>query len=434
MSSEERVVQAATERLEAFPGLALDVADDGTIVAANARARELLGISSSRAFTELIDPNSIAKWQRALLGAGPVESVELHLRTTHGVAPHGLFVSGSMNGSRIVIELPRDPDVERLQEAAYALNSELVNAQRQISKQRADLERTSAQLKKSLETEMRLSLDLQAHNEEMEAQNEELLSLTEELREQQDAWRTLNERLEAQATELKRVMSARERFYSAMSHELRTPLTAVLGYTHLLLDDIAGEMSSQQRGFIERTHTAALHLKSLIDDVLDLAKLESGTLELELEQTLVRPLAAELIDTVQPLAREHGSALDLDIDDAPEFLTTDARALRQIVLNLLSNALKFGASRPVRLHITRHGDDVVFEVIDRGIGIPPDQLQHVFEEFVQLDPAQHPGTGLGLSISRQLAERLGGRLEAESEPGTGSTFRLTLPLTGPEEA
>jgi signal transduction histidine kinase len=185
---------------------------------------------------------------------------------------------------------------------------------------------------------------------------------------------------------------------------------------------------------VERTHRAALHLKTLIDDVLDLAKLESGTLELDLAQTTIRPLVAELMDTLAPLAAEHGSALVSEIDDAPEFFTTDPRAVRQVLYNLLTNAIKFGAARPVRLRCTRRDDRVVFEVIDRGIGVPPGEIERIFDDFVQLKPADQEGTGLGLSIARQLTERLGGRLDVESTPGAGSTFRLTLPTTGPADA
>ncbi|HSJ09920.1 MAG TPA: ATP-binding protein [Longimicrobiales bacterium] len=375
-----------TRRLDAYPGVVLEVDDAGVIVSGNARLRELAGPSlEGRRFAELLEETSAARWQGALVAEGPLVSIELQVRTESGAVRLDCYVSAPDGGVRSIVELPSDPDVERLREASSASGAELA-------------------------------------------------ALTEELRDQEDAWNVLNTRLETQAAEVQRLRRSRERFYAAVSHELRTPLTAVLGYTNLLLDEIVGPMPDQQRSFVERTHRAALHLKLLIDDVLDLAKLESGTLELDLAQTTVRPLINELADSLGPLAAEHGSTLVLEIDDAPEFFTTDPRALRQVLFNLLTNALKFGASRPVRLRCTRSDDRVVFEVIDRGIGVPPGDIDRIFDDFVQLKPADHQGTGLGLSIARQLAERLGGRVEVESAPGAGSTFRLTLPMTGPAEA
>jgi len=387
-------------RLDTFPGIVLEVDATGAVTYANEQLRARMAASQS--FTELLDENSVAKWERALQDPAP-QRVELHLRNEADAEPHTLFVSTLVDGTRAVVELPRDPGLARAEEAANELNSELVNAQRELSRQKAELVRALSELREAHAREAQLTEELTQHNEE----------------------------IMLQAEELERLMHSRDRFYSAMSHELRTPLTAVMGYLHLLLDGIAGPVPEQQHGFLERAHTAALHLKSLIDDVLDLARLESGALELELEQVALDAFTLEIVDTVMPLAREHGSVLMREIEDAPDFITTDARALRQILLNLLSNAAKFGESRPVRLRCSRREQDVLFEVIDHGAGIAHDDLDRIFEEFVQLTPGGKQGTGLGLAISRRLAGRLGGRLDVESVVGRGSTFRLLLPLAGP---
>jgi PAS domain S-box-containing protein len=228
--------------------------------------------------------------------------------------------------------------------------------------------------------------------------------------------------------ERERAVTARSRFYAAMSHELRTPINAVLGYNDLLLAGVYGELTPQQQTSVERGQRAARHLLHLVNDVLDLSKLEAGKMELVWEPVPVVPLVHDLFATVQPLAGEHGSELRLDGRAAAGVdIVTDPRRLQQILLNLISNALKFGRGRPVEVRCAATPDEVTIEVADQGVGIAPGDLARIFEEFIQLRSGNAGGTGLGLPISRQLARLLGGRLEVESEPGAGSTFRLRLP-------
>ncbi|HKP74199.1 MAG TPA: PAS domain-containing protein, partial [Longimicrobiaceae bacterium] len=228
--------------------------------------------------------------------------------------------------------------------------------------------------------------------------------------------------------ERERAVTARSRFYAAMSHELRTPINAVLGYNDLLLAGVYGELTPPQQTSLERGQRAARHLLHLVNDVLDLSKLEAGKMELVWEPVPVVALVQDLFATVQPLAEEHGSELRLDGRAAAGVdIVTDPRRLQQILLNLISNALKFGRSRPVEVRCSASPDDVAIEVTDQGVGIAPGDLARIFEEFIQLPSANAGGTGLGLPISQQLARLLGGRLEVESEPGAGSTFRLRLP-------
>jgi PAS domain S-box-containing protein len=222
-------------------------------------------------------------------------------------------------------------------------------------------------------------------------------------------------------------MASRNRFYAAMSHEIRTPMNAILGYTDLLLAGAYGDLNEQQLKGIERTHRAGQHLLELVNDVLDLSKLEAGKVELEMEPGSIPTLLEDLFATVQPLARDGGAELRLALGDCEQPILMDPRRVRQIVLNLLSNAIKFGGPRPVEVSCERSGSEVWISVRDHGPGIDADDLPRIFEEFVQLSGGESLGTGLGLPISRRLAELLGGRLEVESRPGKGSTFRLVLP-------
>ncbi|HEX7981574.1 MAG TPA: ATP-binding protein [Gemmatimonadaceae bacterium] len=241
--------------------------------------------------------------------------------------------------------------------------------------------------------------------------------------------KALNDELADRQAELERAMAARSRFYASMSHELRTPINAVLGYSTLLLENIYGPLNEKQAEGITRTHKAAKHLLELVNDVLDLSKIEAGKIDLRLQPVAFPSLVEDLFVTVRPLADQYGSELTLEHEGEPVKVVSDPRRLRQILLNLLSNAIKFGKGQPIRVRsLTRDDGGVVIEVIDQGEGIAPPDQEKIFDEFVQLGKTQlTEGTGLGLPISRRLAEMLHGGLEVESELGKGSTFRLRLP-------
>jgi PAS domain S-box-containing protein len=240
--------------------------------------------------------------------------------------------------------------------------------------------------------------------------------------------KALNDELADRQAELERAMAARSRFYASMSHELRTPINAVLGYSTLLLENIYGPLNEKQAEGITRTHKAAKHLLELVNDVLDLSKIEAGKIDLRLQPVAFPSLIEDLFVTVRPLADQYGSELTLEHEGEPVKVVSDPRRLRQILLNLLSNAIKFGKGQPIRVRSVTRDGGVVLEVIDQGEGIAPPDQEKIFDEFVQLGKTQlTEGTGLGLPISRRLAELLHGGLEVESEPGKGSTFRLRLP-------
>jgi PAS domain S-box-containing protein len=270
--------------------------------------------------------------------------------------------------------------------------------------------------------------------EALRHQAESLAATGEELR-------ALNEELSRRQEELQNAMTARSRFYASMSHELRTPINAILGYTSLMLENVYGPMSEQQMFGLERAKKAAEHLLELVNDVLDLSKIEAGKMEVLVEPVVFPDLVRELFVTVEPLAKHEGSTLALQGATEPFAVATDPRRVRQILLNLLSNALKFGRGEPVTVTCRRRADDgVEIDVEDRGRGIPANQRDSIFEEFVQLTNEQEPGlseqgTGLGLPISRRLAELLGGSLSVvHSEVDAGSTFRLSLPPVDPAGA
>ena len=241
----------------------------------------------------------------------------------------------------------------------------------------------------------------------------------------------LNEELSRRQEELERAMTARSRFYASMSHELRTPINAILGYSTLLLENIYGPLNEKQAEGITRTHKAAKHLLELVNDVLDLSKIEAGKIELRPQPVVFPALVDDLFVTVRPLADQFGSDLTLDHPEDQVRIVSDPRRIRQILLNLLSNAIKFGGGKPIRVATTPRDDGgIVVEVNDRGAGIAPEDQDKIFQEFVQLGRTQlQEGTGLGLPISRRLAEMLQGTLEVESKVGEGSIFRLSLPAT-----
>jgi signal transduction histidine kinase len=240
----------------------------------------------------------------------------------------------------------------------------------------------------------------------------------------------MNEELHRRQIALEQAMGARNRFYASMSHELRTPINAVIGYSTLMLDNIYGPLNAKQKEGLQRTLKAARHLLELVNDVLDLSKIEAGKIELSLQPVMFPSLIEDLFVTVRPLADEYGSTLSLEMDGETFNIVSDPRRVRQILLNLLSNAIKFGEGKPIRV-VCRHNENGAadIEVIDQGVGIADDDIARIFEEFVQVSESKQPGTGLGLPISRRLAQLLDGSLTVCSTPGEGSTFRLTLPAS-----
>jgi CheY-like chemotaxis protein len=220
-----------------------------------------------------------------------------------------------------------------------------------------------------------------------------------------------------------------------MSHELRTPLNSLLILSKLLLDNETGNLTGKQREFARTINAAGSELLELINDILDLSKIEAGKMDLLLDAVPLADVCVYARRTFEPVAADKGLALDIVLaDGVPSTIVTDEQRLQQILRNLLSNAFKFTADGGVTLRIERGPNETLaFSVIDTGIGIAPEKVDVIFEAFQQADGTTsrtYGGTGLGLSISRELARALGGELSLESALGTGSTFTLRLPLVG----
>jgi signal transduction histidine kinase len=216
-----------------------------------------------------------------------------------------------------------------------------------------------------------------------------------------------------------------------MSHELRSPLTSILGFAELLRSDIAGPLNESQRAFIEDIHGAGSHLLSLVNDVLDLSRIDAGVWDLAPEYIDVTPFVERVVASFKERAASKGLQLHFDTKAAPTSIVADRRALTQVLMNLISNAIKFTERGEVTVRAgSEDGGGLVVEVADTGIGISPVDQEHIFEEFAQAHQGldrPFEGTGLGLSIALKLAEASGGDIVCTSTPGAGSTFTLHLP-------
>lgn len=287
---------------------------------------------------------------------------------------------------------------------------------------------------------------LESPLEELRLQNQELMRALDQLRSRQEDLARLNSELEdtnrgvvalyaeldEKAESLRRASEVKSRFLSNMSHEFRTPLNAIRSLTGLLLDRVDGDLSSEQQKQVRFIRRSAEELTELVDDLLDIAKVEAGKIDVRATEFGVHDLFGALRAMLRPLVADRPE-VTLVFDDASGLppLLTDEGKLSQILRNLISNALKYTERGEVRVAATAApGGCVAFSVSDTGIGIPVEHLERIFEEFEQVEnPLQKraKGTGLGLPLSRRLAGLLGGRLSVESVLGAGSTFTLTLP-------
>jgi CheY-like chemotaxis protein/signal transduction histidine kinase len=315
-------------------------------------------------------------------------------------------------------------------------------------------------LQELLEETRRQAEELKSHDEELRTVNEELeergraMSLTQrKLEEQQVELEQTNETLRDQAhllgqqneelaeaheavrlksEDAERANRAKSEFLANMSHELRTPLNSSLILAKLLTENRDGNLSSEQIRFAETIYSAGNDLLAMIDDILDLAKVESGKVELSVEELSLNTLAEDLRRTFEPIAKERGLEFSIKLEDLPPSFRSDKQRLSQILKNLLSNAFKFTSHGGVSLLIGSDGTQCRFVVRDSGIGIASTQVGAIFEAFRQADGTtnrKYGGTGLGLSISRDLARLLGGEIHVTSVVAQGSTFTLAVPLT-----
>jgi CheY-like chemotaxis protein/HAMP domain-containing protein len=303
-----------------------------------------------------------------------------------------------------------------------------------------------------------LTTELQTRQIELQRTNEELASKAKQLAEQNEEVERKNKEveqarhaLEEKAAELALTSKYKSEFLANMSHELRTPLNSILILGQQLAENVGGNLTGKQIDFAKNIHSAGTDLLTLINDILDLSKIESGTVTVEPEEITFASLRDSVHRTFHHLAEAKGLAFNVEIDPAlPRAFSSDMKRLQQILKNLLSNAFKFTAqgyiSMSIRLvtegwgldnqRLSASGEAIMFAVKDTGIGIAPEKQKLIFEAFQQADAGtsrKYGGTGLGLAISRELANLLGGEIRLRSTPGEGSTFSLYLPpaYTGP---
>jgi PAS domain S-box-containing protein len=239
--------------------------------------------------------------------------------------------------------------------------------------------------------------------------------------------------LQEKNVELERANQAKDKFLASMSHELRTPLNAIIGFTGTLLMRLPGPLTADQEKQLRTVQSSGKHLLSLINDLLDLAKIESGKAEIQREAVNCRAVIEEIQTSLRPITEAKGLIFLIEIPREELVVWTDRRALHQILLNLANNALKFTDEGNVQIHVSetasKSGPVVEFAVTDTGRGIRREDQDKLFQAFTQVDPYsgnRYEGTGLGLHLSQMLAELLAGRITFESDFGKGSTFRLTL--------
>lgn len=338
-----------------------------------------------------------------------------------------LIEQGSAN---VAVALEAAKNREKLQhllEQTQAQTEELMSQHSELENLNTELEAQAAKL--------------QASEEELKVQHEELLQANQELEERS---RLLEERnqlivdrnieIQQKARELEQSTKYKSEFLANMSHELRTPLNSILLLSRLLSENNEKNLSDDQIEYAKVIQSSGSGLLSLIDEILDLSKIEAGKMELEFQEVSVQSIASDMSALFTPVAREKKLELQITVKEGvPKNITTDKMRLEQVLKNLLSNALKFTSKGTVSVTIERSegaNGMISFSVADTGIGIAKDKQALIFEAFRQEDGStrrKFGGTGLGLSISRQLAKLLGGEIELKSEPGEGSVFTLLIP-------
>jgi PAS domain S-box-containing protein len=259
------------------------------------------------------------------------------------------------------------------------------------------------------------------------------VGIIEDITDEQEAAEKLRNAMEA-AQAADRIKSA---FLATMSHELRTPLNSIIGFTGIMLQGLAGPLNEEQHKQMTMVQNSSRHLLSLINDVLDISKIEAGQLDLAVSSFEVQPSVEKTVKLVSPLALQKGIEIQVSIAEDIGSLTTDQRRFEQVLLNLLNNAIKFTEKGHVGLACRATSDHYLFSIADTGIGMRPEELRGIFQPFHQIDTGlarKHEGTGLGLSICKKLLDIMGGTIEVKSQEGQGSVFTVCLPRKEKDKA
>jgi signal transduction histidine kinase len=236
--------------------------------------------------------------------------------------------------------------------------------------------------------------------------------------------------LEQAMEQAKSADNLKSAFLASMSHELRTPLNSIIGFTGILMQEMAGPLNEEQKKQLSMVQKSSKHLLSLINDVLDISKIEAGQLELAQEPCSIELAVENALRIISPLAANKGLAIVSDLPEHERMITGDQRRMEQVVLNILQNAVKFTESGEIHVRLRHTESHYILNVEDTGIGMAPEDLNKLFRPFQQLDSGtarRYEGTGLGLSISKKIIELAGGTIGVESSPGRGSVFTITIP-------
>jgi protein-histidine pros-kinase len=270
----------------------------------------------------------------------------------------------------------------------------------------------------------------------LEEMQKAVLNILDDLAGEVDERKRFEQTLQEKNVELERASFSKDRFLASMSHELRTPLNAIIGFTGTLIMKLPGPLTPDQDKQLKIVQASARHLLSLINDILDLAKIESGKVEINLEPVSCQEIVDEVARTLRPLAEAKGLEFETRLPEAGITVLTDRRALSQIVINLANNAIKFTDKGKVEIELGQRRENghtlTEISITDTGVGIRSEDQARLFQAFAQADSSstkRHEGTGLGLHLSRKLAELLGGRIAVSSEVGRGSTFSVVLTET-----
>ena len=422
--------------IEALPAGVVRFDDSGRVLYTNATLRSLLGYDAG----ELDDVHV----ERLLTVAGRIfyQTHFFPLLRLHGAAREvflllrtkaGADVGALVNATRSVRDgvVVIDCVLMEVQERRK-YEEELLRARQSADRANAELSAQAKAREEALERVRDQAIELELQSQQLQEQTAELEMQQEELQAAYDRLLSQTEELERARTAANEANQAKSQFLSTMSHELRTPLNAIGGYVQLMEMEVQGPITDAQRQSLDRITRSHRHLLRLVNDVLNLARIEAGRMDYRIEELDLPSVVSSVVPMVEPQVAEAGLTLDVAIDASPR-ARADREKTQQILINLLTNAVKFTprggrvAVRARRLDAERR---VLVEVSDTGIGIPPEKLASVFEPFVQVQSEQSrksEGTGLGLAISRDLARGMGGDLTASSQQGAGSMFTLHLP-------